>query len=1299
MKYLSKLLSMLLVGVMLSVTACTDYDQDIKDLNNKVDALEKELVEGQINPLKADLAATKAALEAAIADANDKIAENKAAVEALKEVDKQHSEDIADAQEAIADAIVAIGDLEDKHDGDIEAVNAKIAKANDAINAAVARISENEDAIDALKSKDAELAQGIADALVAIKANADAIQANKESISELSTNLLDLSGQFTAYKAEMAATIATLESRLETAEAAIEVLEGNVAELYDLHDVQGQLIENLDGRLEDLAAYTEAELEALRQADLALNALIVNLDTRFQSFQTLVNEQFTKAFGQIAANTAAINALQAKHDEEVKSLQAQDAAILETLELYRGWLAELDENVEELYQMHDNQNLLIQALDSRLEALAAYTQEQIDALNAAIKALDKKIDQVKMDLESQVARVDEHVAKALAAALEAAANAEDNAKAYTDALAKSVEASLGKLAEQLDQLNTYAVSIEEALNEYKEANDAALDGLRGDMKEIYDTLLNRVQSIVFVPEYNDGKGTINYAVAGQTLVEARSQMVYQVYPAECAVAIANSEEAVLSYDLEGLKSRAAEGPQFNIVAVEGSEDGRLIVTFDARNLGADFYAGKKEYAASLILDSETANLSTVYTNVVPVEEPEEISMAIMYGDEPEPIEGLYNPQGKAYQFEYTDTETVYQVLPEHRIVFDVDGTSYEGIEALNEAGYAVALEREVYTARLANEHLGNRPFAIEDVEGILEVSVAEVNSILIWQPIHVGYAYTLGTLKTSAYSMYTTVPVQADIVYDSVTATWTYTQDAIIDAAKSGAYARGFDLTLVEENLPEDVTLDMVFANAPASVKVILDGEEVEVDAEILAKDSKYCLQIKNFAWDKAYEVKALYEVKDTYGQTYVEATVTIPVITVDRNREPIVINLDPSTIDFEANVESFNEVSDNLDVVYEALVFGNENFDITSDKWLEKNFGPGCWTATETVVADGKEVTLPSGYNTYLALGADNGKTVYTNFSYKDFDFVPAQLEYTKTVTTWYGQVIVLNKVLNFEVPVYDFKHNSKYVYGADADFYSQVQPEYTWKNDNEDEGLLKFDVAKVILRAAFDVVDAKGKKLTPAEQAALSLQYNFVIEDEEHVGIDINAADELSYYGANPYVNVRANLYIVHNNGAKYTVPTSFDKGGKYETYNVVKFNPIGTAEVIKNPTIDVNNAIAYNVHVLDYVKLDDHRMGGRQNWPLITNGAWVAGNDLNGFAKGVDVRADYMYRINEVWVNDTSDVDEEIRPYITLNNGTLTFDNSQQLELTAPFTIPVTLKFQNCWMEKPQQVTVKVTFNPIK
>ena len=112
-------------------------------------------------------------------------------------------------------------------------------------------------------------------------------------------------------------------------------------------------------------------------------------------------------------------------------------------------------------------------------------------------------------------------------------------------------------------------------------------------------------------------------------------------------------------------------------------------------------------------------------------------------------------------------------------------------------------------------------------------------------------------------------------------------------------------------------------------------------------------------------------------------------------------------------------------------------------------------------------------------------------------------------------------------------------------------------------------------------------------------------------------------------------------------------------------------------------------------------DRRSSGRQNYALISDGAWVVGNGTNGFADGVDVRAEYMYRIHEVWTNDLSDVekaDEDIKEHITLNNGTLTFDNTQQLQLTRPFTIPVTLKFQNCWMEDPQKITVKVTFNPI-
>lgn len=1346
MKYLSKLMSMLLIGGMLYSTGCTDYASDIEDLNQKVDDLEKELVEGQINPLKADLESVKKALEDAIAAGNAKIAENKEAIDALKAVDAQHDAAIKEAKDAIAAAVVELealkgqlAELEDKHDADIKAVYDEIAKQVAEVNAkiadAVERIAANEEAISALKEKDAELAKAIEEAQAAIAANAEdidenakaiaanaeaiaanaaaidenaaAIDKNAKAIEALQTDLIGLTDQFNAYTIATDAAIKTLEGRVATAEAAIDTLEGNVEELYTLHDNQNLLIENLDGRLEELAQYTQDQLDVLAEADLALKTLIEALDTKvtnlensFIDYQKIVNEQFEKAYADIAKNTQLINDLTAKHNEEVAALQAQDAAILQTLDQHAAWMVELEENLAAV----DQRLGAAEALIAKIQANIAQMQVTIDALTEDLAALETTVADFQKQMGEQIARLDGAIDAALAEALEAAKDAEDAAKAYTDELQKAVESELANIRTTLDQLSAYATTIEQKIDEYKESNDKVIEGLKGDIAEI----LNRVQSIVFVPEYADGKGTINWAKAGDTLVESRSTLVYQVYPAYCAAAIANTPAvgdvvAPLAFDMtDALKTRGGnEAPQMNIVGVEGDAQGRLYVTFEARNFGEKFYAGEVEYATSLVLTTENENLASCYTNLVAAksDKAEQISMDIMYGDKV--ITKCYNPTegNAAYQFEYTDTERVEKVLPEHYVRFTVAGKTYDGIDALNGAGYALEMERADYKKRDYNEHLGTRPFKVEEVDGLLQVSVEEVNGMLIYQPLYVGYTYTAGTLKAEAYSNFSTVPVQADIEFSGVETFWLYSTDAAVDAAGNGAYKRTLDLTIAESTLPSDVKALDVLAKAPKSIKVTLDGKEAtEVGAKIVVEDEEMFLEFANFEWDKTYEVEAEYDVAGLPGQVSVEVTAKATVTTVDRNRETIIVNFEPSTVMFEPNLVMTELYGDIMEPAFTQLVFGNEkHYDLPAKKWCEANFSLGQYNALDALKADGKDVGAKS---TKLLIDEKTGWEVSVAFDYNDFDFVPAQVEYTKTITTWYGQEVIVNKVLNFEFPVYDFKHNSKYVYGADMDFYSQVQPEYTWYNDNEAAGLLKFDVAAVELRAAFSVVDAKGNKLSEAEMDNLSLSYNFEIEDAEHEGIDIDpATHKLSYYGSNPFVNVRGNLVITNSNGAKYVVPTSFDEGGKYASYNVVKFNPIGTAEVIKNPTIDVNNSIAYNVHILDYVKLEDYRTGGRQNYALISDGAWVVGNGENGFAQGVDVRDDYMYRINEVWVNDTSEVDDEIRPYITLNNGTLTFDNSQQLELTAPFTIPVTLKFQNCWMEKPQQVTVNVTFNPIK
>ncbi|MBQ2023960.1 MAG: hypothetical protein II212_03290 [Alistipes sp.] len=98
MKYLSKLLSVLLMGVMLYSTGCADYDEDITALSDKID----QLISGEIQPLKADLAKVKTDLEAAIAAAKAELKDvHEKDVKALQEADAALDAKLATANEKI----------------------------------------------------------------------------------------------------------------------------------------------------------------------------------------------------------------------------------------------------------------------------------------------------------------------------------------------------------------------------------------------------------------------------------------------------------------------------------------------------------------------------------------------------------------------------------------------------------------------------------------------------------------------------------------------------------------------------------------------------------------------------------------------------------------------------------------------------------------------------------------------------------------------------------------------------------------------------------------------------------------------------------------------------------------------------------------------------------------------------------------------------------------------------------------------------------------------------------------------
>jgi hypothetical protein len=139
-----------------------------------------------------------------------------------------------------------------------------------------------------------------------------------------------------------------------------------------------------------------------------------------------------------------------------------------------------------------------------------------------------------------------------------------------------------------------------------------------DIKADINTIAARIQSIVYVPDYSDGKATINYAIVPvmkrdnqpsmirndqpvgglelMTFIPVKDTLRFKVNStSETAVAdlvdAYNEDATILSFDLEGVTVRGASAGDavLEIVGAYEDEDGYLAVEVLARNFDPEFY--------------------------------------------------------------------------------------------------------------------------------------------------------------------------------------------------------------------------------------------------------------------------------------------------------------------------------------------------------------------------------------------------------------------------------------------------------------------------------------------------------------------------------------------------------------------------------------------------------------------------------------------------------------------------------------------------------------------------------------
>lgn len=1323
--------ALLLAGTMLVTTGCTDYDDDIRDVNKRLDDLTTETM-ANFDTQSEALKSLKESLEKAEADikanAENLAKEKKALEEALAALQKasekadadlqkliettqknledavKHAEDTYATKDALKNAEAALNEaiksVKSDLDAAIEAVNEKIGTlaTKEELKAAIAVINQRIDnEVAALNAKIETAVEELNAKIAALdekKLDKSEFEAFKEEVVRKFANIefaiasLDarLTAEIARVESDLNGKIAALDSRMTSAENAIRRIESET-----IPAIQEQ-IDALDDQIrqnaQDLAAYkqlTDRTLALLQQSVADLSNGLATLDSKVDSLGATLERYYDEI--QAALGNYVLESVfeQYKQQTEWKlqdmkaDYEAQVAATKAALEKK---IADCERMVLELNAaMMQNLNGQVANLNQAIAESEARAKTEIakvrSELMQKIAALENRIDEIDAEIEKMQ-------------------------KAIAD-LEKGLDEAVEELKRVEDTMNaTFSAAMEAHATDVKNIN-ARIDALsaRVDQLEIdVDDLLSRIQSIVYVPDYNDGKITVDYAVLNETIVEGQSTIRYKVLPASATNTTLLAEawkadNSILDFASHEVAIRSVGNEMFSITDVEAEGD-LLTLTVATRGLGDEFYAGNKSYSIALLVNYNNNVRSTEYANCIASKKPAAIDLHLLSADKTDITDA---ENAAEYKIQYVDlgVENGHNVLEGHYPAFSINGGSDRfTLAEMTDKGYSIDILSEIgYEAEGENVFV-NDPEEAGEVEfgTIANVSLGEEMAAAVGAVETVKYSYTACGKTVFATATVTVTPITSKVEFAPTEIKWNYMLDAASDASEEVETAReGYAIEIANSTLPSETDWAAVLEGELTGLTI--NGAKVEAPAVLFGKDAEGnpTVDLSGFAWDKKYDIVAEYELSN------VVVTVSLTVNTADRSREPIVIDFEELTYPYSVNLGGDTGIelgNDALSVLAEK-VNGAQEFavlgEMTAEAFLTDVFANEEHALTDVVTKVGSK-TAAAGWLTNMNI-AEDGQSVNYTYTYKTFKVVENPTLYTKTLTLWYGQQVTINKRVVFELPKYDFLHSEYFVSDEGGRYFTQVNPAYKDANEKSLDNykssseVYYYDVFKVDMNTAFNVVNtdldpnAEGYVFDEESMSAAGIVREFEIETPaEGITIENN---HIYYGGPADQVEVLGKLYIENENGSRIELPTSF--ASTYADYAVTKYDPINVMTA-DEAVVEVDNANLYDINVLEYVNLTDTR-----DFSLITGGEFTVGNGIdNGFAADRSVVDIYGLEIN--YENTSASLPANVKKFISWDNETttLSFDYDGQMALVKPIEIDVKVTIKYIWGEKTTSVHCK-------
>ena len=546
--------------------------------------------------------------------------------------------------------------------------------------------------------------------VVDLEAADDAIYVEMENIRTYIAQVYNsLSYEIKAVDAALKAHIAAFEAFKAAYEEKVAELEATDTDIYGEINGLREVITTINNHIDDLKA-----------EDTAIYAEINGVRENLTQLQNAINNRI---------------------DEEVKDLKAD---ILDRFNILNTVILETEKRVNDKF-MHTLE--LISDLDERIVANAAAIAE----LEAAIKALNEWVeahgenynDLVQFitdqffainkdieDLQAEDGAIYDFIGKTATNLNNLIEDANQTIQGLKDLCADYLN-MIGANKDAIYALNQLLVKIEAGLN----ARLDALEGQVGKNTEAINKLVERVQSLVYVPDYDDHKATISWAeLSGEEsygILVKKSVLRYRVYAKadEDAVAAAKAIENAWTpesfyYEVEPVKrawTRSATVPASLEITDVWAEGEYLNVEVLAKNFNPEFFFSywygdnyprvamenmpeegkpvdeKSSYSVSLVLTDGNNNRSTEYTNLVPAY-PEWVQALIIDGTEAKKeITYMTNPESENVNLLPYDLDPApVVVLKDHELRFRVDDAEETiSLAELRNLGYEVPVTRSI----------------------------------------------------------------------------------------------------------------------------------------------------------------------------------------------------------------------------------------------------------------------------------------------------------------------------------------------------------------------------------------------------------------------------------------------------------------------------------------------------------------------------------------------------------------------------------------------------------------------------